>query len=184
MLQRWLLGSAFALLATMPAIAQVGPGGLTSAQVCTRDPNGSLSLRSGPGTGYGRITLVPNGSSLILNARQQAIDGFDWWNVSYNGSQGWVRSDYVCRSSGTRVSPAPRQVSSQNTGQVCTRSAEGRLSLRTGPGTAYGKLTEIPNGYTVVLVGGTQAPDGFYWWNVNFASMNGWVRSDYVCNLR
>ncbi|MEM9275897.1 MAG: SH3 domain-containing protein, partial [Cyanobacteria bacterium P01_F01_bin.143] len=66
-------------------------------------------------------------------------------------------------------------------GRVCTRSARGRLSLRTGPGRGYSKVKEIPNGHIVALRNGEYATDGFYWWYVSHNGSNGWVRADYVC---
>lgn len=100
--------SAFLLAAALPVKAQVGSGlGVTDyvnhsssqatyAQVCTRSGNGRLSLRMGPGTNFGKIKEIPNGHTVALSSGKYASDGFYWWNIYHNGSQGWVRSDYVC----------------------------------------------------------------------------------------
>lgn len=64
---------------------------------------------------------------------------------------------------------------------VCTNSAKGRLSLRTGPGQNFGKIKEIANGNTVALISSAYDTQGFRWWNVYHNGSRGWVRADYVC---
>lgn len=66
-------------------------------------------------------------------------------------------------------------------GRVCTHGANGRLSLRVGPGQGHKKIKEIPNGNLVALVGGKYSSDGFFWWNVLHNGSRGWARADYVC---
>lgn len=65
--------------------------------------------------------------------------------------------------------------------QACTRSRDGRLSLRTGPGINYRKIKEISNGHTLALFNGRYSQDGFWWWKVAHNGNTGWVRADYVC---
>lgn len=67
-------------------------------------------------------------------------------------------------------------------GRICTHQRNGRLSMRTGPGQNYNKITEIPNGNIVALSGGEYGSDGIYWWRANYNGRGGWIRSDYVCN--
>ncbi|GBF81540.1 SH3 domain-containing protein [Aphanothece sacrum] len=67
-------------------------------------------------------------------------------------------------------------------GRVCTNQRDGRLSMRSGPGQNYQKLTEIPNGRTIAIYEGQYGPDGIYWWQANYNGRGGWVRADYVCN--
>ncbi len=103
-----LLTSIFLVILALPVTAQVGPGrGPTdynpnydarrsSGRVCTRSARGRLSLRTGPGTGYYKVKEIPNGHLVALRDGQYGNDGFYWWYVTHNGSDGWVRSDYVC----------------------------------------------------------------------------------------
>jgi uncharacterized protein YraI len=64
---------------------------------------------------------------------------------------------------------------------VCTSSANGRLSLRYGPGQGYQKIVEIPNGYGVSWVDSTTGDDGYTWLFVYYGDTSGWVRGDYIC---
>lgn len=103
-----LLATAIILTAALPAKAQIGPG-LSSddyigayggeeyyAQVCTRQRNGRLSLRNGPGQKYRKLKEIHNGHRVALTDSEYGSDGFRWWKVLYNGNSGWVRADYVC----------------------------------------------------------------------------------------
>ena len=49
-----------------------------------------LNVRSGPGTGYGKVTSLSNGT--VVN-----IVGIDsgWYKITYNGATGYVSSDYM-----------------------------------------------------------------------------------------
>jgi hypothetical protein len=100
--------SALILAVALPVKAQVGPGlGRTDYRaqnyrpqdygvVCTKNYNGRLSLRTGPGQNYRKIAEIPNGYGLALNSGRYGSDGFWWWNASIDGYQGWARADYIC----------------------------------------------------------------------------------------
>lgn len=101
-----LMTTALVVFSVLPVKAQIGPGLGPSdsiavnqgryAQVCTSSSGGSLSLRTGPGTNFYRIKTIPNRHTIALVNGQYGNDGFWWWQVYHNGSQGWVRADYVC----------------------------------------------------------------------------------------
>ncbi len=50
----------------------------------------SLNIRSGPGTDYDRVTSVRNGAAVKLTGIENG-----WFKVDYNGSVGYVLSDYI-----------------------------------------------------------------------------------------
>ncbi|AFZ00931.1 SH3 domain-containing protein [Calothrix sp. PCC 6303] len=91
--------------AALPASAEeMGPGigrisrssnGYT-AYVCTNNTSSSLTLRTGAGKDYNQIRQIPHGRNIQVLDSTGSRDGFRWFNVSYRGNSGWVRSDYVC----------------------------------------------------------------------------------------
>ncbi len=102
-----LLASVLIAGATLPVAAQVGPGlGYSDyasrpsttnyGRICTKSSNGRLSMRTGPGQNYRKIVEVPNAQYVPLNSGEYSSDGFWWWNVNYNGYNGWARADYIC----------------------------------------------------------------------------------------
>jgi hypothetical protein len=86
-----------------PSTAQLGPGSyagapLTSLRICTRQADGAVNIRSGPGTQYGIRTQIVN--SVWVNADMSKVvndgEGLRWIWVRYGGIIGWVRGDYLC----------------------------------------------------------------------------------------
>ena len=71
-----------------------------SALICTRNPNGMVNLREGPGVQYDIIASLPN-ETLVYVGGVVSVDslGNEWFSVqvdSLNHASGYVRSDYVC----------------------------------------------------------------------------------------
>ncbi len=82
----------------IPASAQVGPGNQSNQPfICTRDYNGRLNMRSGPGRQFGIITQLANGMYVQQLSSRQGSDGFLWYQINYRGAVGWVRGDYLCK---------------------------------------------------------------------------------------
>ncbi|BAZ07516.1 SH3 domain-containing protein [Calothrix sp. NIES-3974] len=70
-------------------------GGYTYA--CTRDRDGRLNMRSGPGTRFRQVSQVPNGAVVsIVDVTEVPIAGFYWYKISFNNRVGWVRGDFIC----------------------------------------------------------------------------------------
>ena len=60
-------------------------------QVRVSAQGGSLNLRRGPGTSYGAMLEIPNGTTLhITNMQYNANDDFFFGSTEYNGMSGWV----------------------------------------------------------------------------------------------
>ncbi len=55
----------------------------------------SLNLRSGPGTGYEKLTSIPAGTVLTLTGSENG-----WYKTTYNGVEGYVSSEYIVLSDG------------------------------------------------------------------------------------
>ncbi len=85
------LALAFVSLGTPAVQAHGTPGAYATTSV-------ALNLRSGPGTGYGVMRVVPYGSSVYVN--DGPYNG-DWYKVSYAGTTGYVHGNYINPSSAT-----------------------------------------------------------------------------------
>ncbi|MCA9860395.1 MAG: SH3 domain-containing protein [Thermomicrobiales bacterium] len=117
----------------------------------------NLNLRSGPGTTYGVVLLIPNGSQITLTGSQQ--NGF--YPVTYQGTSGFASANYI-----TTTSPTP------------TRPAwtTANLNLRSGPSTGSGVLVVIPNGSAITVTG--VLANGFY--PVTFDGTSGFASANYI----
>lgn len=129
---------------------------------------GSLNLRSGAGTSYGVLAVMPNGASVTLAGQSSG----SWRSVTYNGTSGWAYVDYLS-SSPPSGSNSGNGTSSSAGGSARTTSA---LNLRSGAGTGYGVLLVIPGGATVSTTGTTS--NGYS--RVTYSGTTGWAASSYL----
>lgn len=63
-----------------------------SPSVCRVVADGGLRVRSGPGTGFARLALIPDGTELYVT--EISADGL-WGRVFYDGSDGWSSLEYM-----------------------------------------------------------------------------------------
>jgi uncharacterized protein YraI len=90
MLKQSLIGVASALLLSSAAIAD-------SSVVTT----GNLNIRTGPGTGYHVIGVIPAGDAATVTS---CLSDSSWCSVDYGGMQGWSSANYMTGwSSGNQV---------------------------------------------------------------------------------
>lgn len=71
--------------------------GATSSGTGTAYTTTGVNLRSGAGTSYSIITVVPTGAAVTLTGSTSN----NFLSVSYNGSDGWLYADYVSSSGGS-----------------------------------------------------------------------------------
>lgn len=66
------------------------------AQTCTRDPNSSVNLRSGPSRNHSVIASIPPNTYVRAMTWVWGGDGMKWYRVEANGLVGWQRQDFLC----------------------------------------------------------------------------------------
>ena len=65
-------------------------------QLGTTTADEGLNVRKGPGTNYGRISLLSKGTSVTIIGSEKAGNGKLWYKYQYSASQvGYICSDYV-----------------------------------------------------------------------------------------
>jgi uncharacterized protein YraI len=143
-----LVGRAVVLPTSADAAGQTGPARATD----------DLNLRSGPGTGYKVLRLIPNGAQVNLNGRME--NGYQ--DVTYDGTPGWAHGDYL-----KALGSAPPS------GVAYTSSS---LNLRSGPSTGHQVLRVMPAGAKLDLSGNQE--NGF--WYVTYQGQAGWAYGDYI----
>jgi uncharacterized protein YraI len=86
--------SGYVFGAYLQQSAHNGGGNTTGTATTTA----ALNLRSGPGTGYAVLRVMPAGAS--VNILSGPTNGA-WYKVSYAGSTGYAHGDYLRRGGGT-----------------------------------------------------------------------------------
>lgn len=154
-----------------------------------------IAVRRGPGTDYGRLTLLDSGARLTVTARKGG-----WCQVKGpDVAHGWVRADLLAvlgpaAEPGARVAPASkaagvkppisRRVAAKAGSRVASlvgnpvrRVIRGdRVSVRKGASTGSERLMLLDDGATVTVI----AKQG-EWCKLRLSdARTGWVSSDFV----
>jgi uncharacterized protein YgiM (DUF1202 family) len=118
-----------------------------------------LNIRSGPGTNNSIVSTVRNGSTVVI--LEKSTDA--WYKISYNGTVGYVFSQYL-----TDVS------------QVKDFTASGKVNdsgvrYRSGPSTGSSILGSLNSGAEISVTG---IDNG--WYKIVYNGTSGYMRSDYI----
>ena len=78
-----------------------------------------VNLRSGPGTGFATLGLLPPGTPLAATGESASSDGFLWRRFRLaDGQVGWVRAADLAVSSQVKESFREKEPTSSNWGAV------------------------------------------------------------------
>jgi uncharacterized protein YraI len=163
----WARGGIFRTV-TLLAIFAIAFGGLIStpspARAASLTATDAVNLRSGPGTNYGVIRVIPEGAAVEVTGAAEA--GF--YPVTYNGSSGYASADYLSSGGGGNTSSG---------GPTGTRYVTGgALNFRSGPSTGDSVIGVLPNGAAVQLTG--EQANGFA--RVTYNGRSGWAFAAYL----
>ncbi|HEY8447990.1 MAG TPA: SH3 domain-containing protein [Thermomicrobiales bacterium] len=131
--------------------------------------DGALNLRSGPGTNYSVILVMPDRARVQLTGNSS--NGF--LEVIYQGTRGWASAQYLDTGTGVAEQPSSSLPTGSGGGTATTTTG---LNLRAGPSTADRVLLVMPAGATVQLTGDQQ--NGFL--GVIYNGQRGWAYGDYL----
>lgn len=117
----------------------------------------NLNFRTGPGTIYAIIMVIPKGSQVMVDSTSAG-----WAHASYSGRTGYLSLTYLTGSL-------------PDTGGAYTRYTTADLNLRSGPGTGYSILAVIPKGTELSI---TSTANG--WAQTSYAGRSGYVSTYYL----
>lgn len=154
--------SADYLSVTVQADTNLGTGILNT-------DGSSLNLRSGPGTSFRKVASIPANAVLTITGIENG-----WYKTSYNGSEGYVSSDYITLSSSSATeNTITQEASTTRTGVLNTDGSS--LNLRSGPSTGYNKVTSIPASAVLTITGEESG-----WYKTSYNGKVGYVSADYI----
>lgn len=115
-----------------------------------------LNVRSGAGTNFPVITIIPSGG--VVDLLGQVQSGFQ--RIRYAQYEGWAYGSYL----------QPLSASGSST------RTTANVNLRQGPATVQAVILVVPAGAEVVLTGAQAA--GFH--QVRYSGVTGWISSAYL----
>ena len=144
------VSALFALTLAVSASAASAGGATTTTAV---------NFRTGAGTNYGIISTLPAGTHVVVSTRSSG----GWATVVYNGTVGYISSDYLKR--------ANEMDASFGTGTI----NGSYVRMRSGASTSSSILGTYNSGTTMTITGVNGA-----WYKVSYNGTTGYVHSDYV----
>jgi len=152
---------------------------LTARVYCA--DGGKLNLRKRASASAGVLSQIPTGTVITVLER-----GSTWCKVVYNGETGHVMSKFlIFTSTGSTVTPTPTPtptpkppVSQAQYAQVSCENG-GKLNLRSGRGTSYRVVYQIPNGSILTVFDNLGT-----WCHVGYDSYTGYVMTKYLSFLQ
>ncbi|MCD8086090.1 MAG: SH3 domain-containing protein, partial [Clostridiales bacterium] len=135
----------------------------------------ALNLRSGPGTSYSVVTVLPSGAEVTVLDK---TDG-TWYQVSYTAS-GSTWTGYVSASYLTTASSDSGDSDDSGDAASSTATTACSLNLRSGPGTDYDVVTVLPGGAEVTVLDTSNGT----WYQVSYtasgSTWTGYVSAAYL----
>lgn len=133
---------------------------------------GSANIRSGPGIGYGIVTVVNQGQYVSLLARNNISS---WAKVQLtNGTVGWINASLLNANVAINTLPVENVQTISTSGVINTAA----LNVRTGPGLTYGVTAVVYQGQGVALIGRNADSS---WVKIRLTNGTvGWINSAYI----
>ena len=142
-----------------------------------------LRIRSGPGTNYAQVGVLPNGTYVEITQRQM-VGGMEWGKMY----KGWISLSYVkltekkpAAGDNTGSTEKPAETPSQGETVTPNSNSSGTvinctvLNVRSAPGTDKPAVTTIPRG-TKVKIYETTVYKNEPWGRID----EGWVHMGYI----
>ncbi len=142
--------------------------------VKTPAEDGSLNVRSGPGTNYSVASWVKNGQSITV------LENTSPWakiKVDSNGKIGYIKSRFIVADTTEGGWDTPDTDDKNFTyGSVTTKYSGSVVNVRKGPGTSYAVAAKAPSGSRMSIFG-----ESGNWYLVRTANgVSGYISKNYV----
>ncbi len=124
----------------------------------------SVNFRQGPGTNYSSIGKLNTGDKV------EYIETVgSWTKIKYNGTEGFVHSDYVSGSTGTEE---------DNTVKGNKQVTGNSVNFRQGPGTSYSVIKTLNKGTQVGVISESNG-----WSKISCNGTVGYISSQYLGDI-
>jgi len=165
---------ALVLALTLPLMT--AQAGTADAQTVTVTPTVNLRIRSGPGTNFAQVGLIPAGATVPALGRNEASN---WVFIEYDGTRGWVAAWYTNIGGSLASVPVTSEEGvaspAQDTGVRATTTVN--LRIRRGPGTNFEFIALAPQGSVLPVLSRTADSSWLY---IDRNGTRGWVAGWYT----
>lgn len=132
-----------------------------------------LNVRDAPDVTRGNvITRISRGETypvLSFNTNRT------WAQISLGNTLGWVSTNFINIEDADNI-PITTPDAPQTTGFIVT-ATPFTVNIRTGPGTRFNDIGNLPSGDTAQVIGRNAEAT---WWQINYEGIEGWVSAQYA----
>ena len=159
--------------ATTPPAAEEDTNMLKATVKCA--DGGKLNLRKRASASASVLKQIPSGTVLTI-----AEKGGTWCKTTYGGKEGYVMTKYLVFTPQSDTTETPEETPEETPGAgsgyaTVTTANGGKLNLRSGRGTGYKTLYQIPNLTTVTVLENYGT-----WCEVSVGKYTGYVMTKYL----
>lgn len=161
-------------------------------------PGSSNRIRSAPSTSGEQVGQIPAGGIFTVLDGPTCADGFNWWQVDYEGVIGWTVEGTADEFFVEPLEPAPSPIPGATTtptlgasegacpagvapepqlvvGMWARLTSNTPSRMRADPGTGGREVAQIRPIDTVTVLEGPRCVDGFNWFRVDLNGTVGWT---------
>ena len=135
-----------------------------TAMTATGTVNSNVFLRKGPGTSYGKITILTKGSKVDIVAKSSN----GWYKIKYKNSYGYSYKDYI--------TVKDSDVTTTETEYTATGTTTTSLNVRKFPSASATKLGTLGKNAKVDIV--AKVSNG--WYKIKYNGGYGYISGSYV----
>lgn len=190
----WIVASSFTMLYAQDSSSgcpETTPLALVIGEQAYVLPGGANRVRSAPTTSGDILFQIESGEEFTTIGGPECGDGYRWWQVSYEGQEGWTvegdDANYFLESVVAEIeanTPAPE---TEPGNADCTLEPrlvvgqEGRLTtitpsrVRDAASTSGAQLGQIQPLDTFAILEGPVCAEGINWWHISVGDLEGWT---------
>jgi uncharacterized protein YgiM (DUF1202 family) len=139
----------------------------TDAATDTVTVKAKANIRTGPGTNYTSVAILPVGTEL----ERISVSG-NWSKVIYNGQELYIHNNMISAASTTTSTTTSVSV----TASSGTLTIASKANIRSGPGTSFAILGVVDVGTTLDITGVTNTN----WYQVTYNGQTGFVAGNLI----
>lgn len=136
-----------------------------------------VNIRSGAGTNYSVLAVASQDESISILGEETDGSGELWYKINYNGTVGYMHSEYVTGESGGNTNTGNGSASYPEKDGTVNASS---VNVRSGAGTNNGVVATLTVNTPIKVVGEATDGSGAKWYAIKYDGGEGYMHSDYV----
>ncbi len=146
----------------------------------------AVMVRAGTGTDFPVLTAAPEGAAVTIIAGPfESLDGTFWYGLSYQGTIGYIRADFLALPENAPAIPVsvasgPAINSGGGYTSIITGTGGDGARIRDGASVSAAIVIHAVEGAQVEVIGSPLTSDGYAWYPVSYLGFVGYVAGNFL----